>query len=354
LVDWITELIRPIVLLPKGRDKSDRHPFDKVGVLKRDRPITHSTNQPLDESTDEPSPMAELDLLADRFLNYLLVEKGLADRTLSAYSADLSGFLTFSKESGVGTAQGIDPSLILRHLIRLRQQGLEARSRARHLVSLRGFCRFLVREGILETDPARMIDLPKAGLKLPHVLSVDEVQALLQAPEPSTPLGARDAAMIELLYAAGLRVSELVGLRIQDVNLEAGFVRVRGKGGKERIVPIGTHARKRIEAYIDFGRQRQLRDRVSPYLFIARQGRPMTRQGFWKLLKKYGMKANIQKTVTPHTLRHSFASHLLEGGADLRAVQTMLGHADIATTQIYTHVARDRVRKIHKKYHPRG
>jgi integrase/recombinase XerD len=160
--------------------------------------------------------------------------------------------------------------------------------------------------------------------------------------------------MIELLYAAGLRVSELVGIRVQDVNLDAGFVRVRGKGNKERVVPIGTHAKNRIESYLNAGRRRQLAGQVSPYLFVARKGRPMTRQGFWKLLKKYSLKANIRKPVKPHTLRHSFASHLLEGGADLRAVQAMLGHADIATTQIYTHVARDRVRRVHEKYHPRG
>ncbi len=298
--------------------------------------------------------MNQLDLLSDRFLNYLLVEKGLADRTLSAYSADLSGFFSFLQGAGVEKVQAIDAPLILRHLIHLREQGLEARSRARHLVTLRGFFRFLVGEGVLKTDPTRMIDLPRAGLKLPNVLSMDDVRTLLQAPDPSTPIGARDVAMIELLYAAGLRVSELVNIRVQDVNIEAGFVRARGKGSKERIVPIGTHARGRIESYLAMGRQRQLGSRVSPYLFIARKGRPMTRQGFWKLLKKYGMKAGIRKPVTPHTLRHSFASHLLEGGADLRAVQTMLGHADIATTQIYTHLARDRVRKIHEKYHPRG
>jgi len=298
--------------------------------------------------------MSQLDLLADRFFNYLLVEKGLADCTLSAYSADLTGFFTFLEAARVEKIQAVDSALILRHLIHLREQGLEARSRARHLVTLRGFFRFLVREAVLETDPTRMIDLPKAGLKLPHVLSVDEVHALLQAPDPSTPIGARDAAMIELLYAAGLRVSELVGIRVQDVNLEAGFVRVRGKGSKERIVPIGAHAKNRIESYLAMGRQRQLGIRVSPYLFVARKGQPMTRQGFWKLLKKYGMTANIRKPVTPHCLRHSFASHLLEGGADLRAVQIMLGHADISTTQIYTHLARDRVRKIHEKFHPRG
>ncbi|MGD8369626.1 MAG: site-specific tyrosine recombinase XerD [Desulfobacterales bacterium] len=298
--------------------------------------------------------MAKLDELADRFLNYLVVEKGLAEQTIDAYSSDLTRFLDFLSDGGHRDIADVDVAVLLRYLIGLRRRGLDARSRARHLVTLRGFFRFLIQERIIESDPTRMIDLPKAGLRLPDVLSVSEVRQLLDAPDPASPVGARDAAMIELLYAAGLRVSELVHLRLQDVNLEAGFVRVLGKGGKERIVPIGTHARQRITEYVEGGRNHQLAGRVSPHLFVARAGRPMSRQGFWKLLRKYAAAAGIRKKVTPHTLRHSFASHLLEGGADLRAVQAMLGHADIATTQIYTHVARDRIRRAHEKYHPRG
>ncbi len=298
--------------------------------------------------------MSTLDILADRFLNHLVVEKGLAQQTVAAYGGDLAGFIDFLQDSGIEEASQVDATVLLRHLILLRKRGLDARSRARHLVALRGFFRFLVHERLVENDPTRMIDLPKAGLKLPEVLSEPEVGRLLDAPDPSTPVGARDAAMIELLYAAGLRVSELVHLRVQDVNLEAGFVRVLGKGGKERIVPIGAHARQRIAAYLKTGRPAQLSGRAGPHLFVARAGRPMTRQGFWKLLKKYAASAGLRKNVTPHMLRHSFASHLLEGGADLRAVQAMLGHADIATTQIYTHVARDRIRSAHDKFHPRG
>ena len=298
--------------------------------------------------------MYRLDELADRFINHLLVEKGLAERTVAAYSSDLAGFFDFLADAGVADAAAVEAPLLLRYLMSLRNRGLDARSRARHLVTLRGFFRYLVQERIIDTDPTRLVDLPKAGLKLPAVLSVDEVRRLLDAPDPVTPIGARDAAMIELLYAAGLRVSELVNLRVQDVNLEAGFVRVLGKGSKERIVPIGSHARDRIADYVKDARGKQLGSRVSRYLFIARGSKPMTRQGFWKLLKKHAAAAGIRQKVTPHTLRHSFASHLLEGGADLRAVQAMLGHADIATTQIYTHVARDRIRRVHEKFHPRG
>jgi len=199
-----------------------------------------------------------------------------------------------------------------------------------------------------------MIDLPKSGLRLPEVLSFKDVEKLLSAPESAKPRGCRDAAMIELLYAAGLRVSELVNLKIQDANLEAGFVRVFGKGSKERVVPIGLYAKEKISLYLEASRPSLLKTLVSPYLFVGRAGKPMTRQGFWKLLRKYAQTAGINKNVSPHSLRHSFASHLLEGGADLRAVQVMLGHVDISTTQIYTHVARERLKSIHTQFHPRG
>jgi len=207
---------------------------------------------------------------------------------------------------------------------------------------------------VLERDPARLVDLPKSGLRLPDVLSVQEVNLLLNTPDATKPIGARNAAMIELIYAAGLRVSELVNLKLQDVNLEAGFVRVLGKGSKERIVPIGQYAKEKISHYVTIARPLILKNIISSYLFVARAGKPMTRQGFWKLLRNYALKAGIKKKITPHSLRHSFASHLLEGGADLRAVQVMLGHVDISTTQIYTHVASDHLKTIHDKYHPRG
>ncbi len=295
-----------------------------------------------------------LDTHVDLYLNWLLVERGLSNKTIEAYSRDLSVYLTSLKSHSIDAATGEDTPLIIQHLIDLRNAGLSARSRARHLAALRGFYRFLVRENILTTDPSRLVDLPKTTLKLPDVLSVEDVKRLLKAPDITRATGVRNAAMLELLYAAGLRVSELVGLKSHDVNLEACFVRVFGKGAKERIVPIGRIAREKAVDYLETARPILLKNITSKYLFVARAGKPMTRQGFWKLLKKYSVKAGIQKKVTPHSLRHSFASHLIEGGADLRAVQVMLGHVDISTTQIYTHVAREHLRKMHEKYHPRG
>lgn len=297
-----------------------------------------------------PSP----DALIDQFLNYLLVEKGLSKKTLEAYSRDIIRYRNFLAENKSTTFCEQDTALILKHLIQLRKAGLAARSRARHLVAIRGFYRFLVQEKILRNDPARLIDLPKSGLKLPHVLTTAEIELLLNAPDADKRTGIRDAAMLELLYAAGLRVSELVNLKLRDVNLEAGYVRIFGKGSKERIVPIGSHAREKINTYLKIARSQSLKQRSSPYLFIARAGNPMTRQGFWKLLQRYATQAGLNKKITPHSLRHSFASHLLEGGADLRAVQIMLGHVDISTTQIYTHVTRDHLKKLHRKFHPRG
>jgi len=297
-----------------------------------------------------PSP----DALIDQFLNYLLVEKGLAQKTLEAYSRDIIRYRSFLAENNSTAFSEEDAPLILKHLILLRKKGLQARSRARHLVAIRGFYRFLVQEKILRNDPTRLIDLPKSGLKLPHVLSREEIELLLKAPDIRKPIGLRDAAMLELLYAAGLRVSELINLKLQDINLEAGFVRVFGKGSRERVVPIGSHAREKVSTYLKAVRSRRLKQTTSPYLFIARAARPMTRQGFWKLLRRYALQAGLKKKITPHSLRHSFASHLLEGGADLRAVQVMLGHVDISTTQIYTHVTRDHLKKLHQKFHPRG
>jgi integrase/recombinase XerD len=294
------------------------------------------------------------DDLLDLYLNHLLVEKGLAGNTLKAYGSDLVRFLAFLKEEKISRLDTTDTPVILGYLIALRRNGIGARSRARHLVALRGFFRFLVREKILTQDPCRMVDLPKTGLMLPEVLAVEEVKALLEVPDSKKALGLRDGAMLELIYAAGLRVSELINIRIQDINLEACFVRVLGKGSKERIVPIGEYARQRVADYLQHGRQALLKGQASQYLFVARAGKPMTRQGFWKLLRRHAARAGIVKKVSPHTLRHSFATHLLEGGADLRVVQTMLGHVDIATTQIYTHVAQKQLKKIHTKYHPRG
>jgi integrase/recombinase XerD len=298
--------------------------------------------------------MAFLDHYVDQYINYLIFEKGLSEKTIESYSSDLSKYLEFLKHDGLKDIQEADTPIILKHLIALRKSGLGSKSCARHLITLRGFYKFLAQEKILEFDPAKLIDLPKSGLKLPDVLSVTEINLLLNIPDTNNPLGKRNAAMLELLYAAGLRVSELVSLKFLDVNLEACFVRVMGKGSKERIVPFGLYAKNKIDDYINHSRPLLLKNRISQYLFVARAGKPMTRQGFWKLLKQYVKQAGIKKKVTPHSLRHSFASHLLEGGADLRTVQVMLGHVDISSTQIYTHVARDHLRQVHEKYHPRG
>ena len=294
------------------------------------------------------------DKLADRFINYLLVEKGLSQNTISSYSADLSLYLDFLKAKGLQNVADSDTPFVLKHLIALRDGGLGPRSRARHLVTLRGFYRFLVKEKILEANPAQLVDLPKIGRRLPDVLRLDDVIRLLDSPDPSKPLGLRDTAMLELLYAAGLRISELVTVAMQDVDLEACFVRVLGKGSKERVVPMGQEARKKLDAFLQSGRPALLKGRLSPYLFVTRSAKPMTRQGFWKLFKQYAKQAGISNDITPHTIRHSFATHLLERGADLRTVQVMLGHVDIATTQIYTHVAQERLKAVHSQYHPRG
>ncbi len=298
--------------------------------------------------------MDQLDILVDGYVNYLLVEKGLSEKTIEAYSRDLAEYISFIKRSKINNVSDKDATVILKHLIELRDVGLAARSRARHLVTLRGFYKFLVHEKVLKSDPTKIIDLPKSGLRLPDVLSIGDIKTLISMPDVKTPRGLRDCAMLELLYAAGLRVSELINIKLQSVNIEAGFVRVYGKGSKERVVPIGLYAKEKIDNYIKHGRSIVLKNQASKYLFVARAGKPMTRQGFWKLIKKYGVKAGIGKVITPHSLRHSFASHLIEGGADLRSVQIMLGHVDISSTQIYTHVAHEHLRKMHEKFHPRG
>jgi len=298
--------------------------------------------------------MNSLDELADQFINYLVVEKGLSKNTIVSYSADLVLYLKFLRANNIPDIVDAGTTVILQHLIDLRDSGLAPKSRARHLVTLRGFYRFLVHEKILETNPAHMVDLPRAGRKLPNVLKIDEVIQLLEAPDPSKPLGLRNAAMLELMYAAGLRVSELIKVRLANINLEACFVLVIGKGSKERVVPIGQAAKKKIDAYLESGRPNLLKGRPSQYLFVTRLGMPMTRQGFWKLLKQYALKIGLSHKIAPHALRHSFATHLLERGADLRSVQVMLGHVDISTTQIYTHVAREKLKAVHTQYHPRG
>lgn len=299
-------------------------------------------------------PLAPSSSLVDRYLEHLLVEKGLAKATLAAYASDLRRYVDFLAARGRKSFSEEDTAVLLEYLIRLRAEGLSSRSRARHLVSLRSLYRFLFREGVLAADPAARIDPPRIPLRLPDALSLAEVERLLNAPVGERPASLRDAAMLELLYAAGLRVSELTTLRLQDIDLASGFVRVLGKGSKERLVPIGNPAREKIRLYLEEARARLLKGKSSPFLFVGRAGKPLSRQGFWKRLKAYARACGLERRTTPHSLRHSFATHLLEGGADLRTVQILLGHTDIATTQIYTHVSRERLKELHRRHHPRG
>lgn len=291
------------------------------------------------------------DQLLDQFMNQLKVERGLAANTILAYNHDLISFFDFLKRRGVSPIQINQRDLF--SFIAEKKARLSPRSLARNLVSIRMFYRFLVSEGKINSNPVRLMGIPRMYQHLPDVLSRDEVEALLLQPDTMTVLGRRDKAILEVLYATGLRVSELIGLKISNINLQAGYIRTIGKGSKERIVPMGTKAIDSLKQYVRNSRPSFLKKGEFPNLFLNSRGKPMTRQGLWKIIRNYALKAGITKTVTPHTVRHSFATHLLEGGADLRSVQIMLGHADISTTQIYTHVARERLKEIHEKYHPR-
>jgi integrase/recombinase XerD len=290
----------------------------------------------------------------DQLLHYLIVEKGLSKNTIEAYSHGLSRFLNHLREKGVQEIQEVDKFHIRGFLLALKKKNLAPKSIARNLVAIRTFFRFLVQEGILEANPAEELESPKVAKTLPEILTLKEIEQILEQPNLQTPLGMRDRAMLEMLYATGMRVSELTHLPTHQVNLEGGYVLLYGKGSKERIVPLGSEAMKWVTLYLNESRGILAKGKESPSLFINRSGKGMSRQGFWKNLKEYARKAGLRKRITPHLLRHSFASHLLEGGADLRSVQMMLGHVDISTTQIYTHVTGERLKKIHKQYHPRG
>ena len=295
-----------------------------------------------------------MDYLVDSYLHYLVVEKGLSRNTIESYGRDLRVFLDFVEGRGIRSFRQVTRGDVLAFLKELQGRGLSVRSVSRALISLRGLFRFLLLEGHLEEDPVEEMEVPRPPRSLPHVLSLQEVERILEAPDPGTPLGVRDRAMLELLYATGMRVSELAGLAPEGVDIQVGFVRVKGKGDKERVIPIGEVARERLDIYLREGRPRLLKGRESPYLFVNRQGRGLSRQGIWKLIKRYALQAGVLTAITPHTLRHSFATHLLERGADLRFVQVMLGHADIGTTQIYTHLNQEYLRKIYQQYHPRA
>ena len=300
---------------------------------------------------DAPSA---LDEALDQYLAHLRVERGLLPATLESYARDLREYLDWLPKQGIaGLAQVTEP-LVLQHLASLQKRGLSRASQARHLAAVRGLHKFANAEGIAPADPSEGVGATRGSRPLPDFLGVEEVDRLLAQPDARTAPGARDKAMLEVLYASGLRVSELVALPLSAIDRSVGIVKVRGKGGKERIVPVGERARDALSGYLSGPRQKLLGDRRSGDLFVTPRGGRMTRQGFWKLLGRYGRAAGLGQRVHPHTLRHSFATHLLERGADLRAVQAMLGHADIATTQIYTHVDREYLKQVHRQYHPRG
>ncbi len=291
--------------------------------------------------------------LIEAFLAYALAEQGLARASVDAYGRDLSEFAEFATSRGAGDPADVDRAGLTVYLLSLRRHGRSPATIKRRAAAIRSFYRFLLREEALEGDPTLDLASPKLPTRLPKVLTIDDVGRLLAMPDPATPAGSRDRAMLELMYASGLRVSELVGLDLGDVDLVHEIVRTMGKGSKERIVPVGTKAIEAMRAYVLHARPVLVRGRGGQALFTNRRGGRMTRQACWKLVKTYARAAGIGKPLTPHVLRHSFATHLLERGADLRAVQEMLGHASISTTQVYTHVTRDHLREVYRRAHPR-
>jgi len=292
--------------------------------------------------------------LLDHFLDHLALERGLSINTRQAYADDLRQFLEFLDRKGVPSINQVDRHLILDHLMEMKGKGLATNSISRHLVAIKIFFRYLHQENLLVKNPTEAMDTPRLWKILPHTLSEKEVEELLNAPDTKTLLGLRDRAILETLYASGLRVSELATLRYSNLHLEEGYLRVLGKGEKERVVPIATASIHHLLHYLEEARPLLCLDPRVQELFISARETPLTRQRIWQLIKTYAKKAGIKKNISPHTLRHSFASHLLQNGAPLRIIQEMLGHADIATTQIYTHIDRDRLHATHKQFHPRA
>lgn len=293
--------------------------------------------------------------LLTKYFNYLLIERGIAQNTLESYGRDLQRFILFAQgEKKITDVQKVTPETIIEYLTRIRDEGLAANSMNRSLAALRGFYKYLIREKIVSDNPLGNIELAKVWMKLPDTLSKEEVKTILEQPGTQTAAAIRDTAMLELLYATGIRVSELLNLTMNSMNWQVGFLIAMGKGSKERVVPVGKIAYDCLRRYVDEVRPKLMQKKITDVLFLNRFGRKFTRQGLWKIVAGYAKKAGLEKRVYPHTFRHSFASHLLEGGADLRTVQVMLGHSDISTTQIYTHVTREKLKEIHQKYHPRS
>lgn len=295
-----------------------------------------------------------MDEIIEEYLKFIQLEKGLSENTIGAYRRDLKKYQDYLEEEKISHIDFIDRQTIQVCLGDLHDKGASAKSIARFISTIRSFHQFALREKYAAKDPTVLIETPKYERRLPDVLEVDEVIRLLETPDMSKNNGYRDRAMLELLYATGMRVTELINLNVEDVNLIMGFVRVFGKGNKERIVPLGETIIDILETYIETVRPQLLKKTVTDNLFLNMHGKPVSRQAIWKMIKQNGVKAEIFKTLTPHTLRHSFATHLLENGADLRAVQEMLGHADISTTQLYTHVSKSQIRKIYNQFHPRA
>lgn len=290
-------------------------------------------------------------ILIDQFLDAVWAEQGLSENTLSAYGSDLKIFAQWLKEKSMLDVDGADVSGFLASRY---ENGIGSRSSARILSTLRRFYRYYIRENSLKIDPTALIDAPHIGRPLPSSLSEHDVELLLNAPEVTNSLGFRDRTMLEMLYATGLRVSELVNLKFEQISFRQGVVRISGKGNKERLVPVGEEAMSWLESYMIQARKSILGERQCDYLFVTNRGDGMTRQAFWHIIKRHAKTAGIVKELSPHTLRHAFATHLLNHGADLRVVQLLLGHSDLSTTQIYTHVARERLKDLHSKFHPRG
>jgi len=291
--------------------------------------------------------------LIETFITYLSVERGLARNSILSYKKDLYSYADFLKSRLGLSLSKTTRNDITNFMLFQKDRGLSANSISRRLAAIRMFYRFLVRERILKSDPSSLIDSPKLWKKIPETLSVNEIESLLAQPDIRDVQGIRDKAILEVLYATGMRVSEAVHLKTDDVNIEVGFLRCIGKGGKERIIPLGKKAIASIARYLEASRMRLLKQKASEFIFVSRFGKKLSRQSLWKLIKKYARSARIKKPIRPHILRHSFATHLLERGADLRSVQEMLGHANIATTQIYTHINKDRLKAIHRMFHPR-
>jgi len=287
----------------------------------------------------------------DRYLENLLVEKGLSENSLESYSGDMDALLAYLYERSI-PLDAVDADVLFLYLTQLKSRGLKGKSVARHLSTLRGFFAFCTDEGFCRENPAALLDNPKLTRDLPEVLSRKEVEAMLILPDPNTKLGARDRAMLELMYAAGLRVSEVVDLRVLDFDPQTGVLRIFGKGAKERLVPVHDTAQEILSDYIDTVRPTYRP--ATDHMFLNRSGRGLTRQAVWKLVKRFAEKAGVERAVSPHTFRHSFATHLLDGGADLRTVQILLGHADISATEIYTHVQDGRLKDLHRSFHPRS